>query len=73
MIDQEKITIVRADDWAGLYSGGILMKESHSIQIEDVLSLIGIEYENLYIHSDWLEAEGQLPQTLSELKKKERW
>ena len=70
--DQEEITMVRADDWVGLYSGGVLMQEGHNLTIGDVLNLVGVKTKTLYADSAWLEAEGQLPMDLCEVRQERK-
>jgi hypothetical protein len=63
-----RITIVRNDegDWVGVYIDGELKYENHSIRNEELLDIIGIEYDS--INDLNLDQYGNhLPQQLSEI------
>jgi hypothetical protein len=47
--------IIRSEDydWIGLYRDGILLHEGHSIQEEDMLSILGLDYE----HQVWTQEQ----------------
>jgi hypothetical protein len=67
-----KMTIVRGDDWEGIYINDKLMREGHSVEpfdavklaIEHGVSSVASEYCDL----DWLHAAGNLPDLLSEVR-----
>src|SRR5271157_2037686 len=55
------ITIVRADDWKGLYLDGKLVDEGHRVDTIDVLKHLGIEAEQFWANDEWLGDRGNLP------------
>lgn len=48
------ITIVEADDWFGLYKDGSLVREGHSLDLEEVLTICDVNYKIKYADEDWL-------------------
>jgi len=67
MIKKKAITLIQADDWIGIYIDGKLKREDHSFDVDDVLSILGIDYEQHWID---MEDGSRLPATLGELKEK---
>lgn len=63
-----KIMLVFADDWSGLYINGKLEYEGHSIEPENVLTVLNIPYEEKWADEEWLNDLGRLPKKLSEVK-----
>lgn len=68
-------SIVQGDDWAGLYVGGKLMMEGHSLRLEDALDFLEqkglIYYEVMWLEGpqlDRLHNEGNLPKKLDEVE-----
>ncbi len=66
------ITLVRGDDWEGIYVDGKLMTEGHSIEISEAI-WIGINHkatkvETKFCDLGWLHDEGNLPQALADVK-----
>lgn len=61
------ITLVRevSGDWIGLYKDGELVMENHSLQEEDVLRAVDVEYA--VIHDVDLSDGASLPRKLSDL------
>lgn len=62
---QKEIVFVHDNggDWEGMYVDGVLVTENHSLDPDDVLSLLGIEYE-----THWIDMEdSRLPGKLSEI------
>lgn len=59
--------IVRSEegDWIALYKDGKLLHQGHSIQEEELLSLLGIGYTHVVYD---LEDLGQCPYNLSDLE-----
>ena len=51
-------------EWEGIYVGGKLLREDHSLDPDDVLSVLGIEYETV-----WTDVDGRLPKNLSDVKR----
>ena len=59
-----KITIVRGDDWLGIYRDRRLVYEAHSISPGELLRVVGIAHETKYADEKWLNDEGNLPNSL---------
>jgi hypothetical protein len=62
-----KLTYVRdvkSGDWEGWYLDGELLKDGHSIDADDLLAYLDIEYESV---SAVLEQGGRLPKKLDEV------
>lgn len=63
---EREIVFVHGDDgdWEGIYVDGKLLREDHSLEPDDVLSVLGIDYE---VH--WIDMEdgSRLPKDLGEL------
>ncbi len=67
-----KLTIVRGDDWEGIYVGDALKTEGHSISLAEGI-VIAIEHRvtgitTVFADLDWLHNEGRLPPKLSDVK-----
>jgi hypothetical protein len=62
------IKVVSADDWTGLYIDGKLKLENHNLHWDEILDAIGVDYESDVIDEDWMEANGRLPENLSDVK-----
>lgn len=58
------VTIVKGDDWQGLYVDGKLKTEDHTLLVEDVLNNLGIRFTRLNADIDWLHERGALPEDL---------
>jgi len=63
-----KITLVRADDWKGLYLDGKLVDEGHRVDTIDVLHALGIEATQFWANDEWLSNLGSLPLDLKDVK-----
>lgn len=63
----EKITIVDCDDWVGLYVGGELKLQGHSLSTRDVVEVITGERPEYYEYLDGL-PKGYLPSDLGALE-----
>lgn len=65
MIKFKNITFVHSNDgdWVGIYIDGVLVKENHSYEADDMLDILEIEYESHWIEMD----DSRLPENLSEL------
>lgn len=66
--DDPEVTIVRADDWEGLYIGDRLIDAGHSLRIDDVLRHLQIDCQVLHANEQWLEECGSLPPNLEEVQ-----
>ena len=64
----EKITLVRGQDWEGLYADGTLLDEGHEITVKQLCDAMGIECEVVTPNQEWLEDLGSLPDDLFEVK-----
>jgi hypothetical protein len=66
---EREIVFVHGDsgDWEGIYVDGKLLREDHSLDPDDVLSVLGIAYETHWID---MEDGSRLPKDLSELAEK---
>jgi hypothetical protein len=67
----KKIVIVRGEsgDWEGVYLDGQLAREDHSIEIDDLLKLLGIKCEVKYATDKTFEDNNnRLPDDLSEVE-----
>ena len=55
-----KILIVRATDGskAGIYPNGRLVLEGLDLRVEDVLGILGVEFETAAVNPDWLRVRG---------------
>jgi len=62
------ITLVDGDDWEGLYLDGKLVQEGHHVRLEDIFRHLGIEANFVYPDTEWLEARGNLPENLREVR-----
>ncbi len=65
------VTLVKADDWQGLYFDGELWMEGRELQLEDVLRAlwgraIGLN-EIAEVDNDWMIHEQYLPKRLSDI------
>lgn len=66
-----KVTHVSYDDWAGIYIDDELIYQGHGIYtIEwlDVIERLGHEGAQVEAEPAWLEARGNLPNTLDEVR-----
>ena len=64
----KKVTFVSGDaDWMGLYVDGKLVLENHSLNIEDVLDALEIDFEHPTFDSEWMEEQGTLPEFLKDV------
>jgi len=68
-----KITLVKADDWQGLYLNDVLVHENHSIRVSEVGQIINdslvLSYTELEVSYVWMETMGHLPPLLSDIPK----
>lgn len=60
------ITIVRADDWVGIYVDGELKTENHSLDEDDLLDVLGIEHKVVWA-DEYLNKRGRCPQDLKDV------
>lgn len=71
-----EITLIRSDDWAGLYIDGELYTQDHDIYSRDWLELLE-QGGNVHATEEWVDGTalehlytvGRLPRTLAEYRK----
>ena len=66
------VTIVKSDDWQGVYFDGILQTEGHSVRATEVLlCLVGkpeiSSVDEIVASESWMEEVGCLPKYLREV------
>jgi hypothetical protein len=74
-MDLNKVVIVSADDWEGLYVNGALVLESHKIRITDLSLCVPVgTVTYMYLNEkgiEWIEGIGSFPSPLlSKIPKK---
>jgi len=62
------VVYVVGGDWVGIYVGGELFAEGHSLQPREVAAACGFELEQRDCDDDWLCGLGRLPVRLSDVK-----
>jgi hypothetical protein len=63
------ITIVKGDDWHGLYNdAGELVAEGHRLTYEDIADALGVVLIEKTPDQAWLEDNGNLPKRLADVK-----
>lgn len=64
------LTLVNSNDWRGLYVGEELVLEGHNLRAVDVANaaLGCTEVREREADSDWLQEEGNLPPSLSQVR-----
>lgn len=67
-----KLTLVRGDDWEGIYIDGKLVTEGHSHDTMEAIKLAiarGVtEAETMWANDAWLQDEGSLPRALHDVR-----
>jgi hypothetical protein len=71
-MNENILTIARADDWEGIYVGGKLHDEGHSIELKRGIE-IAIENNVTKVvwqevDDDWISEVGNLPSDMNEVK-----
>lgn len=67
------IVFARGDDWEGLYIGGKLLTEGHSIALEHFVEVVVeadgdlTSFITRMVNLDWLDDHGSLPHLLTEV------
>jgi len=62
------LTIIKGDDWEGLYdSDGKLVAEGHRLTYSDLADALGIVITEKRANIEWLEDNGRLPKRLSDV------
>ena len=70
--NQPTFTLVRGDNWEGLYKNGILIEQYHRLDTVEVLDAMGIcNFEVVYPDMNWLDKRGRLPSSLSKVKRED--
>lgn len=67
-----KLELVVGDDWEGLYVDGRLACEGHSVTLQDLARVVGLQLVCSDVDGQWLDDQGQLPELLSEIPEKVR-
>lgn len=49
--------LLKGDDWVALYDGGEKVLEGHSLQIEDVLDVVGVRYKSWEVKPEGFPAD----------------
>lgn len=63
-----EVKFLRADDWVGIYVDGQLVRESHSIQEEDVsIAITGTKPETFWTFDERFWDSGSCPRTWQEV------
>lgn len=65
------IALVNGEDWIGLYINGVLIVESHSLDVVGVLKIVCERQQTIvkiesYEAGEWLLNEGNLPYKLTD-------
>lgn len=63
----EKIVIVRGDDWEGCYVDGKLVTQGHSLTIQEIFKILKIDAEFKWADQDILEYNGCLPDNIEDV------
>lgn len=71
-VDNKEITILRTDDWQGVYYNGELIDEGHSINLYNVLRTLGYHLDHINVDGEEFEKliGSSCPDTLDEVKMK---
>ena len=70
MNDEVVFVSSESGDWEGVYVNGILMREDHSLDTSDILSILDISVKHIEVSEKWLGQERtNLPKTLKEIPK----
>ena len=71
-VDSKNVTLIRTEDWEGIYFGNELIDEGHSIDWMYILKKLGYETNYTYINADEFEKliGTSCPDTLDEVKLK---
>jgi len=64
----KRLTLVRGDDWEGLYLDGKLIWQGHTLESDVLLDLLQIENNTIWANLDWLHEQGGLPEELAEVR-----
>lgn len=69
-INDKKITIVKEDDWAGIYIDGEITAQDResSIPLEEFAEILGVKVDVKWADADWLYEKGCLPDKLEDVK-----
>ena len=67
-----KVHVLDFDDWVALYLNGEKKLEGHSLQLQDVLELLGVDCEYEFVEEgtpigDYIMANGRPPMTMEEV------
>lgn len=62
-------TLVKCDDWEGLYADDTLLTERHAVGVVEALRLAGVRAEAVYADAEWMGDRGNLPESLADVKR----
>ena len=63
-----EVTLVRSDDWEGLYIDGKLAVEASSIQYHEFAAKAGVDLKEVWANEDWLIELGNFPSDFKDVK-----
>jgi len=68
--DDIKIVFLNTDDWSGIYVDGELKSEGHSMTAYDMLEILKIKHESIYVGDEKFEElfGSSCPDTFDEVK-----
>lgn len=68
MTNPPEITLVRGEDWEGMYVNDELVAEGHSLDARVIIEALKLNLKpTIFIDYDWLEKRGTLPRDLKEV------
>lgn len=69
-----RLTLVRGDDWEGIYLDGALKREGHSFSLNRAIYELGnvcvVLGEVVDVDEEWLIERGNLPARLADVKRR---
>ena len=63
-----EVTLVRSDDWEGLYIDGKLAVEASSIQYREFAAKADVNLKEVWANEDWLIDLGNFPENIKDVK-----
>jgi hypothetical protein len=58
------VTVIRGEDWVGIYRGTKLVYQGHSANPEIVVEALGLTYASYTANEEWLDRSGRFPEDL---------
>lgn len=62
-----EITILKAEDWEGLYINNNCVLENYKITTEDLIKTLGLDVKIKHVKQEWAEDTGFFPTLLSDI------